>query len=165
MQGNGSGAPVTTDLSQVTFDDGFRIEGFGYDADDFKYIDIAIRNKQYRVREMTGTARDRWEQAVFKLGADGKVKAETLYLRARLVSNCLYDRAGARVCATERDVMMKFSDDRPDGILGRLFECAQKVSGIGDKAKEDATKNFAGAPSASSIADLPSHEDAPSLNS
>src|SRR5580765_691528 len=101
----------------------------------------------YRLREMSGTERDKFEIASFKLtktnGASTPASREVdpLYLRARLVAMCLVDENGARVYTDEQ--VRECSDELPAGVLAKLFAAAQKLNGLEATAVEDAAKNSA----------------------
>lgn len=111
-----------------------------------KTVDVEIPEAgvAYRLREMSGTDRDKFEVAVFKEGEGGKRSVDALYLRARLVALCLIGEDGARLYAD--DEVHQLSDAVPAAVLGRLFTAAQKLNGLDTDAVEDAGKNSASAP-------------------
>lgn len=110
----------------------------------------------FRLREMNGTERDKFETGVFKdeevVSSDGKTetkrKVDPMYLRARLVALCLIDDNGERMYADDEITML--SDDIPSVALGKLFEAAQKLNGLEAAAAEDAAKNSTGGQPAAS---------------
>lgn len=112
-------------------------------------VDIPELDASFRLREMSGTERDKFEVAAFKEGADGKRSIDPLYLRARLVALCLVGDDGVRLYAD--DEIHQLSDAVPSSVLGRLFEAAQKLNGLDATALETAGKNSESGPVAASI--------------
>lgn len=138
-----------------------------------KTIDVPFPDEDtfYRLREMSGTERDRFEIASFKIkpnnnGAEHAPQTreiDPLYLRARLVASCLVDESGERIY-TDKQVQ-ECSDELSASVLNKLFNAAQKLNGLEATAVEDAAKNSASDPQG----DLPSGSqdtsEKPSLNS
>ncbi len=86
------------------------------------------------VSEMSGTARDAWEQALRDKDAKGKVIAP----RAKLVAFTVVDENGSRI----------FKDDDIEAIgklssesLGKICDVALRLNGLGEEGIEAATKN------------------------
>ena len=121
----------------------------------------------YRLREMSGTERDRFEIASFKLtktnGATPTREIDPLYLRARLVASCLIDESGGRIY-TDKQVQ-ECSDELPAAVLATLFAAAQTLNGLDSTAVEDAAKNSASDRESSSTSGSLSDSTEPSLNS
>lgn len=112
-------------------------------------VDIPELDASFRLREMSGTERDKFEVAAFKERADGKRSIDPLYLRARLVALCLVGDDGVRLYAD--DEIHQLSDAVPSSVLGPLFEAAQKLNGLDATALETAGKNSESGPVAASI--------------
>jgi hypothetical protein len=100
------------------------------------------------VRTMAGTERDHFEQTI----ADGKKATNLNNVRARLAVKTVCDEKGNRL----------FSDDDADAlgkksgkVLDRIFDAAQRLNGIGDKAVEEIAKNSDAAPSGNSSSSSP----------
>lgn len=119
-----------------------------------KTVDVELPELDcaYRLREMSGTERDRFEIASFVEGVDGKRHVEALYLRARLVASCLVGDDNARLFAD--DEVHQLSDVVSASVIGKLFEAAQKLNGMDAAAVETAAKNSASAPAGASPSDL-----------
>ena len=119
-----------------------------------KTIDVEIPelDTAFRLREMNGTARDKFEIASFVEGADGKRHVEALYLRARLVAHCYVDENGQQVYAD--DEVHLLADEYSASVIGKLFEAAQKLNGLEAEAAEAAAKNSASVPAGASPSDL-----------
>jgi hypothetical protein len=121
-----------------------------------KTVDVEIpeADQVFRLRELSGTERDKFEVAVFKEDKDGKRTVEPLHLKARLVALCWVDpdNNNARVYAD--DEVHQLNDDWPSSIVGKLFLAAQHLNGLDAAAVEEATKNFASAPADASSSDL-----------
>jgi hypothetical protein len=98
----------------------------------------------YRLREMNGTERDRFESHVFTAGPDGKRSVDPMYLRSRLVASCLVDEGNVRLFAD--DEIEQLADSVPASVITRLFEAAQKLNGLDNAATEAAAKNSEGDP-------------------
>jgi hypothetical protein len=116
-----------------------------------KTIDVEFPelDEVYRLRQMSGTERDIFEVAQYKEQADGKIKVESMHLRARLVALCLVDfETGARQYAD--DEVHQLNDKVIAPVIDRLFEEAKKLSGISAFAVEDAAKNSESIPPAAS---------------
>lgn len=130
-----------------------------------KTIDVEVPevDAMFRLREMSGTERDKFEVSVFKEEANGTRKVDPLYLRARLVALCMVGDDNVRLYAD--DEVLQLSDTIPSAVLGTLFAAAQKLNGLDATAVEDAAKNSESGPvnGSSSGSLLPSEK--PSLNS
>lgn len=99
---------------------------------------------EYRLREMSGTDRDRFEIAAFKEDATGKRSVEALYLRARLVALCMVDENNVRLYAD--DEIDQLSNEIPASVIGRLFAASQTLNGLDASAVEAAAKNSESVP-------------------
>lgn len=111
-----------------------------------KTVDVELDGLTYRLREMSGTQRDRFESAAVVEKAeevDGKREirrvVDPMYLRARLVAMCWVDEDGTQ-CYADDEVHM-LSDDIPASKLNVLFEAAQKLNGLDADAVKVAEKN------------------------
>ena len=81
------------------------------------------------VRGMTGWERDAWERSLVK-GRGKRRDIDTENVRARLAVRCLVDDTGARIFRDdEAGVLGKLRVD----VLQRIFEVAQKLSGVSDE--------------------------------
>ena len=94
--------------------------------------------KEYTLRELSGTERDKFEAWTFS-EVDGKRTIMTTYMRARLVALCMVDDSGARMVPDSE--ITALSDGTPSSVLNALFAAAQKLNGLDGAAVEDATKN------------------------
>jgi hypothetical protein len=103
---------------------------------------------EYRLREMSGTDRDKFEVAAFKEDAEGVRHVQPLYLRARMVALCLVDENNVRLYAD--DEIEQLSDEIPASVIAVLFVAAQKLNGLGTDAVEAAAKNSESAPAGAS---------------
>lgn len=103
---------------------------------------------EYRLREMSGTDRDKFEIAAFEVDPTGNRKVRPLYLRAHLVALCLVDEQGVRLYADDEVHML--SDEIPASVVAELFVAAQKLNGMDAGAVERAAKNSESGPDAAS---------------
>lgn len=89
------------------------------------------------VRGMRGFERDAFESSMFVEGEEGKRMVDTKNLRARLVSLCVVDEKGDRLFSEAEAESLGAIDA---AALDALYTAAQRLSGIGPKAEEDARK-------------------------
>jgi len=120
-----------------------------------KTIDVEVPEADacFRLREMSGTERDKFEVGAFKDAADGKRTVDPLYLRARLVALCLVGEDNVRMYADEE--VHQLSDNVTASIIGKLFVAAQTLNGLDGEAVEVAAKNSASVPADASSSDSP----------
>ena len=101
------------------------------------------------VREMTGTQREAFEQAVVSTN-DGDARANTTNLRAWLASYTMVDEAGELLFSAD-DV--RALGDKSAGALIRVCNEAQNLNGIGADEVEELIEDFGDGPSGSSSTD------------
>lgn len=95
------------------------------------------------VRALTGAERDEYEVAM-----GDALRAKTggsINMRARLVAMTLVDESGQRLFNHETHVVRL--GDKSGRALDRVFEVAQRLSGIGPAARDAAAGNSSGATS------------------
>lgn len=98
------------------------------------------------VRSLTGTARDAFEEGCF-IGRGKDRQANFTNLRARLIALTAVDEAGAPLFA-EADVAALGA--KSAAALDRVWECAQRLSGMSAKDVEELAGNSVPGPSAAS---------------
>lgn len=91
------------------------------------------------VRGMSGAERDAWEKTLL-IGRGKRREVDTTNVRAKLVARTACDETGARVF-TDADAEI-LGKSRVD-ILNRLFQAAQKLSGVTDEDVEELGKGSA----------------------
>lgn len=111
-------------------------------------VEFTEYDTEYRLREMSGTDRDKFEIAAFDLDGEGKRKVNALHLRARMVALCLVDENNVRLYADDEVQML--SDELPASVVGELFVAAQRLNGLDAEAAERAAKNSVSGPAAAS---------------
>jgi hypothetical protein len=100
-----------------------------------------------RVRALTGAERDAYEASCMRRGgAKGALEMEFSNIRARLVARSVVDEAGARVF-TDADVAALGAKNAI--ALNRLFEVAQRLSGLRNEDFEELLGNSGSAPAES----------------
>lgn len=87
---------------------------------------------EVRIRTMTGTERDAFEQS---LSLDGQRKLDNL--RARLLAKVIVDDNGARLFSDEDAAAL---GGKSSAALNRCFDVAQRLNGLG-AAQEAIEKN------------------------
>lgn len=91
------------------------------------------------LRGMTGTQRDAWERSLI-VQRGKRTTVNTDNVRARLVTRCLVDESGNRLLEdSDADVLGSIRVD----VLNRLYEVAQRLSGVRDEDVEE-LKNGSG---------------------
>lgn len=98
------------------------------------------------VRSMTGADRDAFE-ATLVVEKDGKRSADLTSMRAKLVAMTVVDENGLRLFSAEDVPALNV---RSATALERVFQVAQRLSGIGAEAVKEAEKNSEAAPSGDS---------------
>ena len=91
-----------------------------------------------KLRAMSGTQRDAYENSLMEKTADGTYKVNTENMRAKLVCYCAIDEAGS-VLFTADD--LNALAGKSAAVIERLFDAAQKLNGMSKNAVEDAVKN------------------------
>ena len=107
-------------------------------------VEVPEADAVFRLREMSGTDRDKFEVSAFKEDKDGKRSVDPLYLRARLVALCLVGEDNVRLYGDDEVHML--SDNASASVIGKLFAAAQALNALDGAATEDAAKNSASAP-------------------
>jgi len=94
------------------------------------------------LRGLTSAERDQFESTLFV--GEGKTRKQNFSnMRARLLVLTICDIEGKRLFAdTDADALGKKSSK----VLNKLFEKAQRLSGLGEKDVEELLKNFESVP-------------------
>lgn len=103
------------------------------------------------VRGMTGHERDKFESSIIEM----KGKSQILHLndiRAKLASQTICDEKGNKLF-TEADI--KALSGKSAAALQRIFEVAQRLSGIGNDDIKELTEGFEENPFGDSASDSP----------
>lgn len=108
-------------------------------ADDLKRETVSVPEwgGDVVLRAMTGAERDAFEQSLFTGDGDAK-KFSSENVRAKLLVRCIVNEKGERVFS-DADVSML--GGRSGAVLDRLYDVAQRLSGIGKRDLEAAVKN------------------------
>lgn len=91
---------------------------------------------KFILQGMSGTERDGWEKSLIR-GRGQRRDVDTENVRARLAVRCIINEAGERVLS-DGDAAW-FGQLRVD-VLNRIFEVAQRLSGVGDKDIDELKK-------------------------
>lgn len=110
-------------------------------ADDLPSEDVEVKEwgGTVRVRGLTATERDRFE---FSLAAS-KDKPDQTEVRAQVVGRCLVDGDGKRLFTDKELSKLGAKNAAP---VDRLFDKVRELSGMSDRAVEDAAEDFNVAP-------------------
>jgi len=111
-------------------------------ADDIPHEDVTVPEwgGTVRVRGLTGGQRSLIEATMIAAkGQEVSVRTEAFKtLRERLVAACLVDESGKRLFS---DKEVGALAEKSGKVLGRLFEIAQRLSGMDDDAVEEMAGN------------------------
>lgn len=120
------------------------------ETDDTVYEDVPVPewnrknpNAKVRVRSLTGTDRDAFETSLL-VGTGKNQRMSTLNIRAKLAALSIVDYLGEPLFALE-DILALGKKNA--AALDRVFEVAQRLSGISDADVEELAKNSGTAPS------------------
>jgi hypothetical protein len=91
------------------------------------------------VRGLRGSDKDSFEQGLFV-----NEKFSAANVRAKLVARCMVDAEGSRLFSDEEALAL---GEKSAVALDRVYEVAQRLSGIGKKEIEDAVKKSDPSPS------------------
>lgn len=108
-------------------------------ANDLDYEEVKVKEwgGKVRIRCMTGTERDAFETAIYKIKGD-KVEANRENFRSELLSRVLCNKDN-KLLFNPREV--KALGGKSGRVIDRLFEIAQKINSIGQSDIEELTKN------------------------
>lgn len=118
-------------------------------SEDVDMSDIPGWDGEVRIRALTGAERDRFETSL--VTQNGKsMKRNLQNMRARLVALCVVDSDGERVL-TDADAAKL--GGKSAAALDRLFDVAQRLSGLSNADVTELAEVFGDAQSASSTSD------------
>jgi len=119
----------------------------------FEDVDVPEWGGSVRVRMMSASERDQWENETYGTG-----KVNTVDFRARFVALCAIDEAGN----------LLFTPDDVDALgaksaaaVQRVFNAAQKLNALSAKDIQDLEKNSDAAQSGASSSNSPGASDTP----
>lgn len=96
------------------------------------------------VRTLTAAARDAFEASMVTRDAAGKLVSDTNNMRAKLVALSLVDEGGALLFTVNEVEALAAKSAAP---MKRLFDVAERLSGLAPAAVEEAAKNSEAVPS------------------
>lgn len=102
-----------------------------------KRVDIPEWNGYVFVRSLTGKERDAWETSLV-VQRGKKREVNTLNMRAKLVALVTVDEEGQPIFSQDQVEALSLKNS---GALDRIFDVAQRLSGIGDRDVEALVKN------------------------
>ena len=113
---------------------------FAADDLEVEVVEVSEWGGSVKIRGLTGRERDRLEATVALTDAKGTQIGTNLdNLRARLCSMAIVDDEGKQLFTTKEDVLNL--GRKSALVLNRLFEIAQRLSGLTEKDVEALTKN------------------------
>lgn len=115
-------------------------------ADDRRTEDVHVPEwgGTVRVRALSGAERDAFEAAIAGVRPDGSRRFNLVNVRARLIALSAVDAEGNRLF-TDADV--EALGEKSAEAMTRVFEVAQRLSGLTDADVEELAEGFAAAPS------------------
>lgn len=119
-------------------------------ADDRATEDVPVPewNGTVRVMALSGTDRDAYESAMVDARRNGNATVRLHNFRAKLVVKCLVDAEGKRLF---EDKQVTALAEKSGAVLDRLFDVARRLSGMNEKAVEEAAGNSESGQSGNSI--------------
>lgn len=114
-------------------------------------VDVPEWGGSVTVKALSGKARDAWE-ASLRVTRGKQTAADTSNIRAKLVARALIGDDGERLFS-DQDIAAL--GDKSALVLDRLFDVIAEMSGLSNKADEDAEKNSQDVPSEASTSDSP----------
>ncbi len=110
-------------------------------------VDVPEWNGAVIVRMMSGADRDRFEQSLTTVRADGRREANLTNMRSKLVAMCLIDEEGRALFGPDEiDDLAKKSA----AAIERVFIVAQRLNGLAPDDIGEARKNSAPGPNGAS---------------
>lgn len=103
----------------------------------YKDIDVPEWGGSVRIRTMTGGERDSFEAEVYEADGD-KIKMNHSDFRAKMLCKCIVGEDGKRLFT---DKELSELSKKSAKALNRLFNVAQDLNGMSDRAQEEITKN------------------------
>lgn len=113
-----------------------------FSATDFTWEDVEVPEWGgiVRVRSLSGKERDEYVTQMYAQNSKGKVRANLTNLTARLVVLCCIDEQNNQLFEPE-DVHAL--GRRNAAALARIFDVAQRLSGLTDEDVEELAEGFA----------------------
>ena len=120
------------------------------EAPDLRYedVDVSEWGGVVRVRGMTGTERDAFEASIIGSRESGNVQITTDNIRAKLAARCIVNEQGVRLFS---DAEIADLGRKSAQALTRVFEVAQRLSGLTQGDVDDLAKNSGAARNGVSI--------------
>lgn len=119
-------------------------------ADDRRWEDVDVPEwgGDVRILGLSGTERDAFQASMVRMGSQGNVQGVVLTdASAKLLAKCI---VGADFERLYSDQDVRELGAKNGEVLQRLLKVAQRLSGLGKKAVEDAAGNSAAAQSGAS---------------
>ena len=104
-------------------------------------VDVPEWGGTVRVKALSGLERDRWEQSLLvetKQGSKTVLKPDMANARAKLCALCIVDEKGNRVFSPD-DVQLL--GNKSGAALDRVYDVAQRLSGLSPEDVEDLAGN------------------------
>jgi hypothetical protein len=113
---------------------------FAVDDNVYDYVEVPEwGNKKVRIRSLSASERDRYEQSLGKLDKKGNMVPDLTNQRARLVALSVVDGKGNRVFSDTEVLKLGGKNAKP---ITRVYMAAAKLSAMGDDAADEATEDF-----------------------
>lgn len=109
-------------------------------------IDVPEWGGAVRVRGLTGAERDQYESTILKMRGTN-AQLNLVNARAKLVALSVVDEEGARLFSDDDVVALS---KKSAAALERVFDAAQRLSGLRPADIEEMTKNSVGSPNGGS---------------
>lgn len=122
-------------------------------ADDLVTEDVSVPEwgGEVRIRTLTGTERDRFEQSLMEVKKDGSVKSNRDNVRARLLVLCIVNEQGEQEFSGAADIAAL--GRKSAAALDRVASAAQRLNAFSDADVEELAEGFGDAQNESSTSD------------
>jgi hypothetical protein len=111
----------------------------------FEDVPVPEWGGEVRLLALSGTERDAYEASMVRVGTTGKVSGVNLLdASSRLLAKCIVDENLERLYTDKEVAALGVRNGK---VIKRLYARAQKISGLGAAAVEDAAGNSEPAPS------------------
>lgn len=104
----------------------------------FEDVEVPEWEGSVRIRVLTGTERDKWEQeCINRTGPNNKVRIGQL--KVGLLAACIVDPSTEDLMFSQKDLVAL--NQKNSAVIQRLFKEAQRINGIGDEAVDELAGN------------------------
>lgn len=101
-------------------------------------VDVPEWGGEVLISMMSGSARDEYEQSLFKFQSDGTAKPDYTNSRAKLLAVCLVDENGNRLFTSKEIEILGKKNSK---VLDKLYAVADQLNAVSVDGIKDQAKN------------------------